>query len=89
MIIFTKFHKEWRKIVDFSLIAKFWVRELFFAHPLVRTHWIFPQSEYRSLGRSTKYYFILAFYKVKSEDQIFFPEPFDRMEKVRTFLMQK
>ena len=34
MIIFTKFHKDWRKIEDFLPIAKFWARELFFAHPL-------------------------------------------------------
>ena len=34
MIIFTKFHKNWSKIVDFLLLAKFWACLLFFAHPL-------------------------------------------------------
>jgi len=29
MIIFTEFHKDRRKIVDFSPIVKFWARELF------------------------------------------------------------
>ena len=33
MIIFTKFHKDRRKIVDFLLIAKFWAWELFFYSP--------------------------------------------------------
>ena len=34
MIIFTKFHKDRRTIVDFLLITRFWARELFFIHPL-------------------------------------------------------
>ena len=38
MIIFTKFHKDWRKIVNFLLIAKFWARELFFGTPSTKDH---------------------------------------------------
>ena len=33
MIIFTKFHKDWSKIVDFLLLAKFWACPLFFDPP--------------------------------------------------------
>ena len=35
MIIFTKFHKDRTKIVDFSLIAKFWACLLFFYSPSI------------------------------------------------------
>ena len=34
IIIFTKFHKDRRKIVDFLVIAMIWAWELFFNHPL-------------------------------------------------------
>ena len=34
MIIFTQFHKDYRKNMEFLLIAKFWDRELFSYHPL-------------------------------------------------------
>ena len=34
MIIFTKFHTDWIKIVDFLVLAKFCACLLFFAHPL-------------------------------------------------------
>ena len=33
MNIFTKFHKDWSKIVDFLLLAKFWAWALFFYSP--------------------------------------------------------
>ena len=33
MIIFTKFHKDRRKIEDFLLHAKFWAKKLFFCSP--------------------------------------------------------
>ena len=36
MNIFSKFHKDRRKIVDFLLIPKFWARELFLGHPLFK-----------------------------------------------------
>ena len=31
--IFAKFHKDWREIVDFLLIANFWAGELFLLSP--------------------------------------------------------
>ena len=34
-IIFTKSHKDWSKIVDFSLMANFWTCLVFFAQTLV------------------------------------------------------
>ena len=34
MIIYTKFHKDWSKIVDFFLLAIFGACLLFFPHPL-------------------------------------------------------
>ena len=45
MIIFTKFHKDRTKIVDFLLLAKFWACLLFFLSP--SKYWrnfIFPQE---------------------------------------------
>ena len=43
MIIFTKFQKDWRKIVDFLLLANFWACLLFFCSPLTRI--IYPFSK--------------------------------------------
>ena len=31
LVILTKFHKDWPKIVDFLVIAKFWASQIFFA----------------------------------------------------------
>ena len=31
LVIFTKFHKDWVKIMDFSIKACFWVSNIFFA----------------------------------------------------------
>ena len=42
LVIFTKFHKDWVKIVDFSIKAYFWASNIFFHQSLGNspTKWV-------------------------------------------------